>query len=78
VQYVLLPFVLPWIGVARTIPIWVTLVLGTVALFALARNVRTLWRLRHPRRWSYLVLALMVIASLLVFTVVDLRTVLGA
>jgi hypothetical protein len=78
VQYLLLPFVLPWIGVTATIPPWVTLALGTLALAALARNVRSLWRLHHPRRWSYLLLALMVIGSLLVFTVVDLHTLLRA
>lgn len=73
-QYVLLPFVLPWIGVTAAIPPWVTLALGALALAALARNVRALWRLHHPRRWSYLLLALVVIASLLIFTLVDLRT----
>jgi hypothetical protein len=75
-QYVVLPFVLPWIGVAAAIPPWVTLALGALAILFLARNVRNLWRLRHARRWSYLVLALIVGASLLLFTVVDLRTLL--
>lgn len=74
VQYVVLPFVLPWIGVAGTIPPWLTLALGVLALGALARNVRYLWRQRHARRWSYLLLALTVGASLLLFTVVDLHT----
>jgi hypothetical protein len=75
-QYVVLPFVLPWIGVTTSIPPWITLALGALALGSVTRNVRYLWRLRHPRRWSYLVLALVVIVSLLLFTAVDLRALL--
>jgi ABC-type iron transport system FetAB permease component len=73
VQYVLLPFVLPWIGVAASVPPWVTLILGAVALASLARNVRRLWQTRHARRWSYLFVAGLVGAALVLFTVVDLR-----
>lgn len=73
-QYLVLPFILPWIGVTGRIPPWLTLALGVLALLALARNVRNLWRLRHARRWSYLLLALIVGASLLVFAVVDLHS----
>lgn len=75
-QYVMLPFVLPWIGVAATIPPWVTLALGALALGSLARNVRYLWRVRHARRWSYLVLASIMAAALLVFVTVDVRALL--
>ena len=77
VQYVLLPFVLPWIGVAASIPPWVALVLGGLALASLTRNVRYLWRLHHARRWSYLALALVVAAALVIFMTVDLRSLLG-
>ena len=76
VQYIVLPFVLPWVGATAAIPRWLILVLGLLALGALARNVRALWRVRHARRWSYLLLALVVAASLLLFTVVDLRALL--
>ena len=77
VQYVLLPFVLPWIGVAASIPPWVILVLCGVALASLARNVRYLWRLHHARRWSYLALASIVAAALVLFMVMDLRSLIG-
>lgn len=77
IQYVLLPFVLPWIGVTGKVPPWLTLALGALAIAALVRNVRTLWRVRHARRWSYLFLAVVVAATLLVFAAVDLHTLLG-
>jgi hypothetical protein len=76
IQYVLLPFVLPWIGVTGAIPPWLTLTLGALAVAALARNVRTLWRLRHAQRWSYLFLATVIGGALLVFAVVDIHTLL--
>jgi ABC-type iron transport system FetAB permease component len=77
IQYILLPFVLPWIGIASSIPPWITLVLGTVAIASLTRNVRSLWRSHHARRWSYLAIALMVGAALVVFMAMDLRALLA-
>ena len=76
VQYVLLPFVLPWVGLAVEVPPWVTLALGALALVSLVRAVRQLWRLRHAHRWSYLVLGLVLMAALLLFIAVDLRALL--
>lgn len=73
VQYVLLPFVLPWIGIAASVPPWVTLVLGGLALAALIRNVLSMWRLRHARRWSYLGLASISSTALLIFLAIDLH-----
>jgi ABC-type iron transport system FetAB permease component len=78
VQYVVLPFVLPWVGLAGSIPRWVTLVLGAVAIASLTRNVRYLWRLHHARRWSYLGLACIVAAALGTFMVMDLRGIIGS
>jgi hypothetical protein len=74
VQYVVLPFILPWIGVTGAVPPWMTLALSALALFAIVRNVRYLWRSRYSRRWSYLVLSVVIIGALLVFVGVDLRS----
>lgn len=76
VQYLVLPFVLPWIGVAASISPWLTLTLSALAVVFLVRNVRRLWKVRHDRRWSYLLVAGVVTASLLLFVFVDLRTLL--
>lgn len=72
-QYLIFPFVLPWIGVTAALSRWLTLALCMFALAVLARNVRYMWILRHPRLRSYLVLAALVAASLLVFLAVDLQ-----
>lgn len=76
VQYILLPFVLPWIGIAAAIPPWLTFALGVLAIGALARNVRYLWRLGHARKWSYLFLALVIGGALLIFAAIDLHNLL--
>ena len=77
VQYVILPFVLPWIGVVAEVPAWVTLALSLLAFFSLARSVRLLWRMRHAQRWNYLILAFVVLAALLLFVFVDARSLLS-
>ena len=77
VQYVILPFVLPWIGVVAEVPAWVTLALSLLAFFSLARSVRILWRMRHAQRWNYLILAFVVLAALLLFVFVDARRLIG-
>lgn len=76
VQYVLIPFVLPWVGLAASVPPWLTLVLGGLAILSLVRNVALMWRLHHARRWSYLFLAVVMTGALLVFAVVDLHSLL--
>ena len=73
VQYVILPLVLPWVGVVAEVPAWVTLALTVLALASLIRSVRILWRMRHAQRWNYLLLAAVVLAALLLFVFVDLR-----
>ena len=75
VQYILLPFVVPWIGVA-TLPPWFTLALSLLAAGMLVRNGRALWRLRHAQRWTYLLLGVALIGSLLLFIAIDLRALL--
>jgi hypothetical protein len=73
VQYVVLPFVLPWIGITGAIPPWLTLGLALIAIAALVRNVRYLWRLGHARKWSYLFLASVIGGALVIFAAVDLH-----
>ncbi|HEU5424242.1 MAG TPA: hypothetical protein VFU72_11920 [Nitrolancea sp.] len=75
VQYVLLPFVVPWVGVA-TLPPWFTLALTLLAGGMLGRNARALWRLRHAQRWTYLLFGVALVGALLLFIAVDLRALL--
>lgn len=66
VRYIVLPFVVPLLGVATGTTIGVVtgaalgllLTLDVIALIAIVATLRRLWRLRHPRRWPYLPVAL--------------------
>ena len=65
-RYVVLPFVLPLLGVGTGATLGVVtgaalallLALDLIAVVALAVTVRRLWQLQHPRRWQYLPLAI--------------------
>jgi hypothetical protein len=67
-QYVVLPIVLPLIGLAGGFSLAIVLVLDIVALTLLISSLRFFWRTQHPRRFDMLPLAgviiLLVIGSL--------------
>jgi ABC-type iron transport system FetAB permease component len=80
-RYVVLPFVLPLLGVggsgafgiATGAALGVLLTLDVIAAIAIVATLRRLWRLRHPRRWQYLALALALAVLVGVFFVSDTR-----
>lgn len=65
-RYIVLPFVLPLMGVGTGATLGVVtgaalgilLTLDLIAVVALVVTLRRLWRLQHPRRWQYLPLAI--------------------
>jgi hypothetical protein len=77
VRYIVLPFVLPLLGVAtgatRSIAtgaaLGLLLILDVIAVISVVATLRWLWRHQHPCRWQYLPVALtltVLIAFLLV------------
>lgn len=73
VQYVLLPFVLPLVGFAADLSVWLSMAIDLVALGALVFSLRRLWRTRAPQRWRYLPLALLMALAISVFLWHDVR-----
>ncbi len=71
VQYVVLPFVLPLIGIVTTTPTWLGLLFNTVAFIALISSLRRIWQVRHPKRFAYLPLAIMMLFVMIIFTITD-------
>lgn len=65
-RYVVLPFVLPLLGVGTGATLGVVtgaarailLALDLIAVVALVVGLRRLWQLQHPRSWQYLPLAI--------------------
>jgi hypothetical protein len=74
-QYIVLPFVLPFLGVSSAVSVWVSLIIELVALGAISYNIRRLWPTAW--RWRYLALCAIMLPILLVFLVSDIRALTG-
>lgn len=80
-RYVVLPFLLPLLGVGASATLGIVtgaalgllLVLDVIAVIAIVATLRRLWRLRHPRRWQYLPVALVLAVLVGSFFVNDVR-----
>jgi ABC-type iron transport system FetAB permease component len=72
IQYVVLPFVLPVIGVASNVAVPISLTLEGIAVVAILFSLRRFWQVRYKGRWGYLALASAALVLLTVFIVTDL------
>jgi hypothetical protein len=71
IQYVLLPFVLPFFGLANSIGAAISMALSVVALGTVWYNVKDLWHTSW--RYRYLGMALVMSAIIAIFVVFDVR-----
>jgi hypothetical protein len=76
VQYILLPFVLPFFGVAGTVSTIISMVLSVLALGVIVFNIRDLWRTSW--RYRYLGLGVLMGIVIAIFLVQDVRMLLSA
>ncbi len=70
-MYLVFPFVLPAIGVARGVGPAVGLVVNAVAMVCIVLSMRRFFRADHPKRWWYAALGGSVLVLLAVLAVVD-------
>lgn len=70
-QYAILPFVLPLIGVASAWAVGLTLVVNVVAIVALVGSVRHMWRINYRHKWRYFAIAVPAFVVLVAFFVLD-------
>jgi hypothetical protein len=71
--YIVLPFVLPLVGIATGAAFWIVLVLDTVATISIALTLRRLFGMQHPRRFQYLLAAIALVALYGFFLLNDAR-----
>lgn len=64
-QYVVLPVLLPLIGLAGSFSLGIVIVLDLIALGLLVSSLRYFWRSRHPRRFDILPLAGLILLIIL-------------
>lgn len=76
-QYVILPFVLPVIGITLEAAIPVVLAINVVALVSIVYSVRRFWQVNYKYKWQYLPVAGAAFVVLSAFIVLDVVTLLG-
>ncbi len=64
-QYVLLPVVLPLIGLTTDISLPLVILLDLLAITMLVRSLRYFWQTRHPRRFDMLPLSSVILFIIL-------------
>lgn len=72
-QYIILPFLLPLIGLTSNLSLGIVTVLDMAALVLVTTSLRQLWKTRHPRRWTFLPLAMIVVVMVAVLLWYDVQ-----
>lgn len=70
-QYALLPFLLPIIGIAVEATLPILLLINLVAMVSIFFSLRRFWTIGYAHRWRYLVVAAAALVLLVAFTVYD-------
>ena len=76
-QYVVLPFVLPLLGIASDAAVPLMLGISILAVLSIIVSLRRFWSIGYSYRWHYLVVAMVAISLLCVFIVLDLNKLLS-
>ncbi len=75
--YLVLPFLLPALGLAAGVGPAIGIPVGLVAIASNVATIRRFWAADHRWRWAYTALALTVIALLLVLLAEDIASLVG-
>lgn len=77
-QYALLPFFLPLIGLAGDFSVAISLTINIVAIIAIVFSLRRFWQIDYRRKWQYLPVALVALVMLVAFIILDVQHLLVA
>jgi hypothetical protein len=70
-MYIILPFVLPAIGIAAGVGPVIGLAIGVLAIVSIVYSIRRFWRADHSKRWHYTVFGTTIIGFLVFVTITD-------
>jgi hypothetical protein len=76
-MYIVFPFVLPVIGIAKGVGPWIGLAISALAIVCIVMSIRRFWRADHSKRWHYTVFGGVVMCFLLALVVQDLSDIIG-
>ena len=71
-QYIVLPFILPVIGIAAASALPLLLVINVFAIISMLFSVRRFWQINYQYKWQYLLMALVILAALTGFIGLDI------
>ena len=75
-MYIVFPFVLPAVGLAKDVGPAIGLLISLAAIVCIVLSMRRFWRADHPKRWWYGALGGTVLVLLIGLAVIDLAAVL--
>ncbi|MFZ0547811.1 MAG: hypothetical protein WAM60_20365 [Candidatus Promineifilaceae bacterium] len=71
-QYAILPFVLPILGIAASWALGLTMIVNIAAMIAIIASLRRMWKINYSYRWRYMTLALPAFVLLASYLVLDI------
>ena len=71
-QYAVLPFLLPLVGVAADATVPILLLINLAAMVSIFFSLRRFWTIGYAHRWRYLVVATAALVLLVAFTIYDI------
>jgi VIT1/CCC1 family predicted Fe2+/Mn2+ transporter len=72
-QYAILPFVLPLVGLSDSVAVPISLVLNFVAAGSILYSMSRLWKINYRYKLAYTVVGLTALVILAAFTILDVR-----
>lgn len=76
-MYIVFPFVLPAVGVARGVGPYIGLAIGLLAMVSIVYSIRRFWRADHSKRWHYTIFGTVIIGFLIYLAVQDITTIIS-
>jgi hypothetical protein len=70
-QYIVLPFILPVIGIASSTALPLLLLINIFAIISMLFSVRRFWQINYRYKWQYLLMALVILTALTAFIGLD-------
>lgn len=74
-MYVVFPFVLPVVGVARGVGPYLGVAIGLLAMVSITYSIRRFWRADHSKRWHYTIFGTTIICFLVYLAIKDITTI---
>lgn len=76
-MYIVFPFVLPAVGIARGVGPYVGVAIGLLAMVSIVYSIRRFWRADHSKRWHYTIFGTAIIGFLIYLAVKDASAILS-